>query len=320
MEFSSSICSFSIPKSLLNIRKIPDATEFLLASCIIYNAVLWIIKYNKGGIALPSLELVPSKIIWRPTSLVLANFVDSKLLKFFVNVINLVIGGSFIERNWQSGYEMFKFILLIGSLTNLFIVIVTYALSFMFSSIDLDVPIDGNYSILIGFPIIYRQLLPETTIINIKYPTLLATNFRFKMLPMLVMFTMTATQLIWFHHFAQLLSIWITFFACWIYLRFYQRLPSPITDGTIIVGDASETFQLIYFFPNWTRPALTPIFDHVYNLICVKLRIIKPFEEVDIDTGNHVAEHRGAKKSNNNTSERRRELALKILQERMEEP
>ena len=319
MQYSSRFLELNIPDSFLNINKIPDATKFITVTYICSTATLFCIRrslYNKlvledpnldyNLITSPLLQMVPSQI-WRyPTSLVLSNFIDTKAWKVVVNLLNLIIGGSFIERNWNSSKEMFKFIIVLGSLTNVLIIMLTLLVSFFSNKVRLDIPLDGNYTILIGFPIIYRQLLPETTIIHLKTPQFLAKNFRFKLLPIFVMFTMTVTQIIWFHHFAQLFSIWVTFFASWSYLRFFQKLaplncPSlPTTNSQggqeILVGDASDTFQLIYFFPDLIKPILRPIFNFIYNVVVVKFKVIKPFHDIDIDIGNTIAENRGAKK------------------------
>ncbi|CAI4050805.1 uncharacterized protein SKDI_15G0510 [Saccharomyces kudriavzevii IFO 1802] len=339
MQYSSRFLELNIPDSFLNVNKIPDATKFIAIIYICLTTSLFCIRrslYSKllledpnvdyGLITSPILQMVPSQIWKYPTSLVLSNFIDTKAWKVAVNLLNLVIGGSFIERNWNSSKEMFKFIVVLGSLTNLLIIVLTLLTSFTSKKVTLDVPLDGNYTILIGFPIIYRQLLPETTIINLKTPHFLAKNFRFKLLPIFVMFVMTITQIIWFHHFAQLFSIWITFFASWSYLRFFQRLaplncPSlPTADPQnvqeTLIGDASDTFQLIYFFPDLIKPLLRPIFNFVYDVIVLKFRIIKPFHDVDIDIGNSIAESRGAKRVTT-VEERRRQLALDVLEERM---
>ena len=121
----------------------------------------------------------------------------------------------------------------------------------------------------------------------------------------------------------------VTFFASWSYLRFFQKLaplncPSlPTTNSQggqeILVGDASDTFQLIYFFPDLIKPILRPIFNFIYNVVVVKFKVIKPFHDIDIDIGNTIAENRGAKKIMT-VEERRRQLALQVLEERMVNP
>lgn len=83
-----------------------------------------------------------------------------------------------------------------------------------------------------------------------------------------------------------------------------------------MVGDASDTFQLIYFFPDLVKPILRPIFDSTHRVF-IKLKLIRPFQTDEVDRSNAVAEQRGAKKISDPVEERRKQLALQVLQERM---
>ncbi|SCW01576.1 LAFE_0E02718g1_1 [Lachancea fermentati] len=335
MHFKTRFFEVSFPESLVRLSNVPSATKYLSIAYVVFTITLFYVRKscqwqlpadgNSGSnfklIASPILQLIPAETLRNPWSLVLSNLVDTELWKFLANLTNLVIGGSFIERNWNSSTEILRFVLVIGSLTNLAVVLVTIVSSALFPGVRLDLPLDGNYTIIVGFPVVYKQLMPETTIFKITNVPLLSKNFRFKLLPIFVLVVLTTVQLIWFHHFSQLLSIWITFMSCWVYLRFYQILPSSIAGdhGRDIIGDASDTFQLIYFFPGLLRPILRPFFNICYNIWCNNLRMRKPFELEDIDVGNTLAEQRGAKKVSNNAEERRRQLALQLLGERFQE-
>lgn len=332
MHYELRHIEINIPDSVFRLNHLPEATKFLTLAYVILTSTLFVVRsleynglvatdpsLNFGSVISPVLQLIPNRVLKYPFSIVLSNFVDVEIWKIIVNILNLVIGGSFIERNWNSSKEMLKFTILIGSLTNLMVVISTVILSFIIPSVEMDIPLDGNYTVLIGFSIVYKQLFPETTIFQLKRLGFFSKNFRFKLLPVFVMFTMTVAQLIFFHHFAQLLSIWMTFFSCWIYLRFYQVLKLNEADG-YLVGDASDTFQLIYFFPDVVKPIIRPIADFMYHIFCVKLRLIRSFQTDDIDKGNSVAQQRGAKTPANPVEERRKRLALQVLQERMVEP
>ncbi|SMN21889.1 similar to Saccharomyces cerevisiae YOL107W Putative protein of unknown function [Maudiozyma saulgeensis] len=337
MEYSCRFFDFSVPNTILDRNKIPIATKCLTIAYTSLTLILFGLRcflyfnhktdqsvvMNFSDINIPALQLVPSRILKFPYSIVLSNLVDTSPWRFVFNLINLLIGGSFIERNWNSSNEMIKFTLGIGSITNLVVLLITVTVHYIIPTwVSLDTVLDGNYTVLIGFSIIYRQLLPETTIINIKSPSFISKNFRFKLLPIFVLTIMTSSQLFVFRHFSNLLSIWITFFSCWVYLRFYQILPpSAIGSSTdyynSVQGDASDTFQLIYFFPDIIKPILRPIFNKTYFLLNEKFGIIKSFGETDIDKGNDIAEQRGAKKVTDEVKDRRRQLALDVLQERL---
>lgn len=322
MRIDTKYLDIDIPGSILKFKDIPTATKFITGTYVYFTIILYISTHfmydgeSGDNVVNPMVQLIPNQVFKYPYAIITSNLIDTKLWKFVVTLINLLIGGTFIENNWNSSEEMFKFVLVIGSIVNFINLVITNFFAIILPNVKLDVPLDGNYSIIIGFSIIYKQLLPETTIVNFKYP--FAKNFRFKLLPIFITCFMTVIQLLWFHHFADLLSIWVSFICCWIYLRFFQQLPTnSVNEGNYIKGDASDTFQLIYFFPDVIKPILRPIFDWIYELVAVKLDIITPFDIEDIDKGNDIAIKRGAKKITSTTEDRRRQLALQVLQERM---
>lgn len=325
MKFNSKFLDIEFPNSIIN-HGVPIATKFITGTYVLFTLALYISRhflYNgtatdipMENIVNPMVQLIPNQVLKYPYALITSNLIDTECLKFSITLVYLLIGGTFIENNWDSAEEMLKFVLVVGTLTNVISVVITNTLALFLSGVRLDIPMDGNYTIIIGFTIVYYQLLPETTIINFKWP--FTKNFRFKLLPTFIICFFTIFQLVWFHRFAHLLSIWVSFFVCWVYLRFYQQLPGTNVDQDISVkGDASDTFELIYFFPDVIKPLLRPIFNFSYNLFAVKLRIITPFDIDDIDKGNDIAIKRGAKRITGSTEDRRRQIALQVLQERM---
>ena len=340
MHLSTSFFDIEVSSSIFNAHRIPRAIAVITAVYIALSIVLYFDRHSLYKVLLtqerddpeieyeyivnPFLQLVPYKMFTYPTSFVLANFVDTKPWKLVLNIVNLLLGGTFIERNWGSSREMFKFVLIVGVASNIFVGLTTFSLSFIIPPINRYVAVDANFVYIIGFSIVYKQLLPETTIIDIKRPSFMTKNFRFKLLPIFLMTVFTMCEIVFLHSFSQLCSIWTTFFFSWTYLRFFQRLPDFNSSSTssddglsAIVGDASDTFQLIYLFPDVTKPYLRPIFDKTYDLFANRWKLVRSFALNDIDKGNAIAEQRGAKPVRNETEERRRELALQVLQERL---
>lgn len=325
MRYNSKYFVVNGPDALFNLNHTPQATKFLVIGYVAISGALLFSRFSKynsladpklefNSIVSPVVQLIPSKIWKFPLSLILSNFIDVQMWKFIINIVNLVIGGSFIERNWNyDSKELLRFVLIVGSMTNLVLVLITILLGLVTSRVHLDEPLDGNYTTLIGFPIIYKQLMPETTIFQLKNLNFLSKNFRFKLLPIFLMSYLTifySVRMRWI----QLLLVWVNFFTCWVYLRFFQVFK---TGEQITVGDASDTFQLLYFFPDLIKPILKPIFDKTYHFACTKLQLIRPFDYDDVDKSNFIAEQRGAKKITDTVVDRRKQLALQILQERM---
>ncbi|CCH59655.1 hypothetical protein TBLA_0B08400 [Henningerozyma blattae CBS 6284] len=345
MHIETRYLEINFPDSILSLKRMPAAvrvlsTIYFTLSIILIGSTFMVQKQlqeiegqgNKTdvGITFPYFQLSIHNLSAMPFALVLSTLSDIKIWKFLLTGLNLIIGGSFIESNWNSSKEMFKFVFGLGILINIIMVILSFILSVIFGNERFNSYSDGNHVILVGFTIIYKQLLPETTIFNLKNVSIFSKNFRFKLLPIFLLCILTLIESL-MKDCTELISVWITFFVCWTYLRFFQKLDLSETnlrqeghsnpDEDIIMGDASDTFQLIYFFPDPLKPLLSPIFNFTYYLCCRKMKIIRPFETDDIEKGNSVAGKRGAKPTNvssgSQTEDRRRQLALEVLQERM---
>lgn len=128
---------------------------------------------------------------------------------------------------------------------------------------------------------------------------------------------------------------WFGFFTAWVYLRFYRISPSLSSaatgDGSVIKGDASDTFAFAHFFPEAAQAPISGVADQVYNTL-VTLKICTPFSAEEIDAGNDQASARaegglpsimnpnsrgGKGGATRAEAERRRALALKALDQRL---
>ena len=132
-----------------------------------------------------------------------------------------------------------------------------------------------------------------------------------------------------------LVLAWLGFLTSWTYLRFYKTqtdLSSASTGGAKIRGDASETFAFAYFWPDVVQPPIAAVADSIYNAL-LALHICTPFSAEDVESSteqaaarrdgglpnllNRESRHGGAGKWEE--AERRRALALKVLDQRLHE-
>jgi hypothetical protein len=123
--------------------------------------------------------------------------------------------------------------------------------------------------------------------------------------------------------------------TAWVYLRFFRISPSMSSaatgDGSVIKGDASDTFAFAHFFPEPIHTPLAALTDGLYNSL-VALGVCTPFSAQDIDAGNEQASARaegglpsimnpngrgGRGGATRAEAERRRALALKALDQRL---
>jgi hypothetical protein len=127
------------------------------------------------------------------------------------------------------------------------------------------------------------------------------------------------------------IQAWIGLIVSWTYLRFFQAsvidplLPQPndVVGVTKLYGDASETFSFVHFFPDVLAPVLSPLFGQIFEIM-VQLNLLNRFDDSEVEQGNLIASRRltgqdSQQLDSRNASERRRQVALKVLEERIGE-
>jgi hypothetical protein len=190
--------------------------------------------------------------------------------------------------------------------------------------------ISGGIAIQAGFLVSFKQLVPEHTVSIAKG----LVRMRVKHFPAIFLLANTISGIALGTETAMFLA-WFGFFTAWVYLRFYRISPSLSSaatgDGSIIKGDASDTFAFAHFFPEPIQTPIGALGDQVYNTL-ISLNVCTPFSAEDIDAGNEQASARaegglpsimnpnsrgGKGGATRAEAERRRNLALKALDQRL---
>ena len=173
----------------------------------------------------------------------------------------------------------------------------------------------------------FKQLVPEHTV------TILKGVIKIRVKHFLAIF-LTANTISGFAFGTDtaLVLAWLGFMTSWTYLRFYKRQPDlsgTNTGGSVLRGDASETFAFAYFWPDAVHPPIAAAANMIYNVF-VALRICTPFSAEEVESSNEQATarvdgglpsllnqetRRGSGKREE--AERRRALALKALDQRL---
>lgn len=174
--------------------------------------------------------------------------------------------------------------------------------------------------------------MPEHTVTVFKG----LVQMRVKHFPAVFLLLNTLSGIILGTETAAILS-WLGLLVSWTYLRFYKRQPDltgTSTNGLGMKGDASETFAFACLFPDVFQPPIAAVSDQIYNVL-VSLKVCTPFSEEDIASGNQqvlargeaglptvLNSHRAGRLHANNgkreEAERRRTLALKALDQRLQ--
>lgn len=200
--------------------------------------------------------------------------------------------------------------------------------------------IAGTIPLQISFLVAFSQLVPAHTVtlfrglLSLRVP-------RFPLLYLALVLVLALTPLLTAAAFYLAL---FGFFTSFTYLRFYKPVfpdldasqnpysNSSNSSAAQMRGDAAETFALAEFFPAPAKPFVAAASDAVFNTL-VALGLCAPFPQASEHGGAHQQQqqhhggggggyqqsgHRGAPGSARAEAERRRALALKALDQRLQ--
>lgn len=321
---------------------VPPLTRGLLVCLFIFTLLNWILRpgysdwvHGVGkplvsvGDGAPYLAIIPSTAIVYPWVFLVATVVEENIFGLLITGLTVFYGGRYLERAWSSA-EFAKFIFFVSMIPNILtylIYIIGYAISK--NEEAMTATISGGIAIQAGFLVSFKQLVPEHTV-SIAKGTI---RMRVKHFPAIFLIANTISGVVLGTETATFLS-WFGFFTSWIYLRFYRFSPSLSSASTgedsFVRGDASDTFSFAHFFPEPLQTPIALFADQVYNAL-VAIKVCTPFSHEDIDAGNEQATARaegglpslmnpgrGARGGRREEAERRRALALKVLDQRLQ--
>lgn len=269
----------------------------------------------------PLLTMVPGQSTLYPWVLFTTSFVEETVLSFLFAGAIILFSGRYCEPMWGST-ELCRFVALVTIIPNI--------ISGLFSLLEFSIhhgvnaetgdsiqlnAITGSVSLISGFFVAFKQMIPEHTILLFKG----ALKIRIAWLPILYLSLYTILFGLFLYHDTQrIIQVWSGFFVSWIYLRFYRvsfadpLLPfsssgastigtgspkvtnnSASSGGIKIKGDISDSFALSQFFPEPFATAVSFISDKVYATF-VLLRICTEFDLAEVDASNIRAANRAS--------------------------
>ncbi|KKY21416.1 putative rhomboid family protein [Phaeomoniella chlamydospora] len=315
---------------------IPPVTRILLIIIVALSFLYNIARWRQLGdaqpdqqpkILVPYLTLVPSQCLFYPWTFLTATFVEQNVFTLIVNGLAMFYGGKYLERAWGSK-EFGIFVLIVAVVPNLIIMPVYVLWAAISGNVDRALTqICGGITTQAAFLCAFKQLVPEHTVSLFKG----FVKVRVKHFPAVFLVLNAVSGLIAGTDTAAILS-WVGLLTSWTYLRFYKRQPDlsgTSTGGEGLRGDASETFSFATFFPDAIQPPIAAVTDQVYNVL-VSIGACTPFSAEDIASGNERAAARGEAglpsllnnvgrgRGKREEAERRRALALKALDQRLQ--
>lgn len=328
---------------------LPNSTKALLSSLVIVSSLIFLIKVRDyrsilasgepgaedlkfHDVLVPYLQLIPRTAIFYPWVVVPAIFAEITIFSWLTSFVILFTSSKYVEKFW--GYrEVLKFVFVVGALTNLWTVLATIVVNISRGeeSKSMDQPLGGGILYYFGFLVVLKQLIPEHNIILFQG----VMNFRIKHIPFIFLVLVLFWSLLISRSMYPFIPLIGSFIISYNYLRFHQTIVTdpllPITTAnggvseagnSLITGDASDAFRLVEFFPSACKPFLLPAFDVIYNVSCL-LGIVIPFNDEIIEQSNLRAQKRleqanqQLKSVANSVAERRRQVALQMIEERV---
>ncbi|KAB8346266.1 hypothetical protein FH972_023310 [Carpinus fangiana] len=328
---------------------IPPLTRGLLGSLVLFTALNAAARYRSWQVDrthpvgsreyyAPYLTIVPSESLKYPWVIATSTLIEQNVFGLLFTGTTLFYGGRYLERAWSST-EYLKFISLISVIPNVLAFLIYITLSKLSQNRGLvTTSISGGISIQSAFIVAFKQLVPEHTVSLARG----AIRARVKHFPAIFLLANTISGILLGTDTAMVLA-WLGFFTSWIYLRFFRISPALTTsstgEGSLLVGDASDTFSFASFFPDVAQPVISTVTDAIYEVL-VAINLCAPFTDEDVDTGNEQAAARGegglpsllnpnsrsagrgsggsGGSATREEAERRRQLALRALDERLQ--
>lgn len=333
------------------IEKTPPITAVFVTLTIILSTVTSYIRSNSydslrvsdpsilwEDIVIPGLQVVPAQVVFHPWTLWTATFVEITPHQFIIGLIIMWFGVTWLEEHWNPKYndstnssnssadktlvpETFKFLSIVTIFTNLISVLVIIIVNTLITPTPelLSHPLGyGVYNFILPLAVVAKQLQPER---NVKLFS--KFKFRLKRLPFILLSSSLILSILLMRSWP-ILPAFVSFLVSWGYLRYFQVIADssilPDSRSGIAIGDASDTFDMVEFFPEVSKAYLKPFFNACYEGV-VLLGVVRPWNDDDVESGNLRSRNRVVRTStvSNSSSgttgdERRKQMGLKILE------
>ncbi|XP_044753705.1 transmembrane protein 115 [Coccinella septempunctata] len=249
----------------------------------------------------PGLLMPPGFWLWTAFTFC---FLEIYFWEVLVDIVTVGLCGKLIEPLWGQ-MEMLSFF----AIVNFGVAVITtifYMVLFAFTSNDellFEVHIHGLAGYLAGVSVAVKQIMPDLVIV--KTPLGKLSN---KNVPLSVFFVSLICWLVGFLDGTYPVMFLSGLIVSWIYLRFYQKH----SNGTR--GDMADCFTFASFLPNVIQPPVMVISNSIHSILVNIGLCQKVVRRYDIANPTGVMIIPG---NDQHDAERRRQIALKALSERL---
>ncbi|KAI1825773.1 eukaryotic integral membrane protein [Xylaria intraflava] len=295
---------------------IPPVTRIVLAVLLLQSLSSIVIhSAHRTSVVIEWLTLVPQLSLFYPWTFLTTTLAEENLTSLIVAAVTLFNGGRYLERAWSSK-EFAKFLVVASLIPNILCFLLLVTLFTVTRDEDWTLTtINGTIPLQISFLVAFSQLVPAHTVTLFRG----VLSLRVPRFPLIYLGLVTAASLTPWMSAASLPLAIFGFLTSWTYLRFYKTV-FPDLDSSQPVsmrGDASETFAFAEFFPAPVKPFVAALADQVFNAL-VAMRVCTPFSPADLSAAQGSTFHqRSSTGGVRAEAERRRALALKVLDQRL---
>ncbi|XP_050305171.1 transmembrane protein 115 [Anthonomus grandis grandis] len=264
----------------------------------------WDAQFIQDYISVTPGFIMPPTRIW---SLFIFCFMEIHFWEVLVDIITVGLCGKLIEPLWGP-MEMMTFFALVnfgvGLITTVFYFILYYCVddaTFLY-----HVHIHGLAGYIAGVSVAVKQIMPDLVIMKTPLGKLSNRN-----IPLAVFFLSLIFKLIGLVDGTYPTMYFWGMIISWVYLRFYQK-----HSGSR--GDMADYFTFASFFPNVIQPPIAVVSNSIYNAF-VKIGLCKKSLR-KFDMANPSGVTVTVPGVDQHDMERRRQIALKALSERLSKP
>ncbi|KAI1815705.1 eukaryotic integral membrane protein [Poronia punctata] len=296
---------------------IPPVTRIVLAVLVLQSLSSIVIRRahaTSTDFVIEWLTLVPQLSIFYPWTFLTTTLVEENLISLVIAGATLFNGGRYLERAWSSK-EFAKFLLVVSLIPNFICFFLLITLFTITRDEDWTLTtVNGTIPLQISFLVAFSQLVPAHTVTLFRG----VLSSRVPRFPLIYIGLITVANFTPWVSGASLPLAISGFLTSWTYLRFYKPVFPDLDSSqpTSMRGDASETFAFAEFFPAPVKPFVAAFSDQIFDML-VSMRICTPFSHSDFSAAQGSNFQRAAPGGVRAEAERRRALALKVLDQRL---
>uniref|UniRef100_T1IMS9 Transmembrane protein 115 n=1 Tax=Strigamia maritima TaxID=126957 RepID=T1IMS9_STRMM len=251
----------------------------------------------------PGYLIPPSTWIWTAFT---HCFVETHFWQVAADIVTVGLCGKLMEPLWGA-QEMLTFFAIVNvgvALTSTAYYLFVYMCTFN-PAILFEIHIHGLAGYVAGVSVAVKQIMPDHVLIHSPLGKMRNRNVPLNVL--LLSLILWSVGLLEGTYSCMFLS---GVLVSWLYLRFFQ----PHSNGSS--GDIAESFTFASFFPNVLQPPIAIVCNTIYEFL-VKLKIChKPIKHTAIPSSITIS----LPGTDPHDAERRRQIAIKALNDRLNKP